>query len=369
MQGMGCVKPRLLTLGANESTPGPVLLSGGRLCVENKTDVRLWFSPDGMAGMDGHAPWQTHSLAEVHNKLWQGDPGYKFDLSEINNPKLFATQSYTTLIQTAPDEAIVAYNHYYHPNDGSPGCLSDYPCDRFSVIHGLNHPPAVAGSTTPAGTPCLPSSCAGNATCQEICAAAQRCFNCTGKWPAQGSGSCRAKACASTFVMRMRVTQKSDDEATIERGGPAPAPVAAITYHGATPRRGSGVLQSPLAPGSTESALNYNTYHDYPYNMHYSCSLDTDGRLRAHEACTYTTDCQSLPDGGVDCSNVTLLNSCWPPMTSFPTTAGCTDGPEAVPDAPEECSSALDRMCGGKQGPLRSVFDCASCAGDNQRAL
>ena len=40
MQGMGCVKPRLLALGAwdgfrTTGRKGPIVLSGGRLCVEN----------------------------------------------------------------------------------------------------------------------------------------------------------------------------------------------------------------------------------------------------------------------------------------------------------------------------------------------
>ena len=156
----------------------------------------------------------------LHNNLWEGDSGYLFNVTEINNPLLFATQSYTTLIQTGPHEAVVAYNHYYHPNDGSPGCVNDYPCDKFSVEHGLNHPPQVNGSSMPAGTPCLPSSCNDGpaaAACKELCTAMQQCFNCTGKWPAQNSDSCRAKACASTFVMRMTVKpvaatgMKSDD--------------------------------------------------------------------------------------------------------------------------------------------------------------
>ena len=41
-----------------------------------------------------------------HNLLWQGDPVYKFD-SSVNDSMLFETQGYTTLIQTAPHEALV----------------------------------------------------------------------------------------------------------------------------------------------------------------------------------------------------------------------------------------------------------------------
>ena len=89
-----------------------MILSGGRNCVDNKTDSFVWFSPDGMGGLPGFAPWETHSLSETHNRLWKGSPDYLYNLTEVQNPNLFATQSYTTLIQTGPDEAIVIYNRY-----------------------------------------------------------------------------------------------------------------------------------------------------------------------------------------------------------------------------------------------------------------
>ena len=58
--------------------------------------------------------------------LRQGDPAYKYD-AQINNSLVFATQSYTTLLQTAPLELLVTYNKYYHPVDGAPGCTKDKP--------------------------------------------------------------------------------------------------------------------------------------------------------------------------------------------------------------------------------------------------
>jgi hypothetical protein len=80
--------------------------------------------------------------------------------------------------------------------DGSSGCLGDYPCDGLlAKNHGLNfvvnYPPAVNGSSVPAGQPCLPSSCSGPdaAACRDTRAATQRCFNCTGGWPTKKSGS------------------------------------------------------------------------------------------------------------------------------------------------------------------------------------
>ena len=49
---------------------------------------------------------------------------YKFD-SSVNDSMLFETQGYTTLIQTAPHEALVIYNRYYHPGNGVPGCTAE----------------------------------------------------------------------------------------------------------------------------------------------------------------------------------------------------------------------------------------------------
>jgi hypothetical protein len=49
MPGAGCARPKLLSLGRR----APVLLSGGRLCVENTTDISLWVNADGMAGYGG----------------------------------------------------------------------------------------------------------------------------------------------------------------------------------------------------------------------------------------------------------------------------------------------------------------------------
>ena len=125
MQGMGCVKPRLLALGAwdgfrTTGRKGPIVLSGGRLCVENGeratssaslvcllrshrlaavTDIYLWFNADGMAGFNPTQPdsfnasaWVKHSISFEHNRLWGGTAAYKFD-AQINNSLVFATQS------------------------------------------------------------------------------------------------------------------------------------------------------------------------------------------------------------------------------------------------------------------------------------
>jgi hypothetical protein len=134
VNGTGCVKPRLMMLG-EAGAPGPLLLTGGRMCVENVTDLFLWLNSDGLAGSAAsHLPlsdvWRRHSLSYVHNSLWRGDSAYTFDAS-INNSQLFETQGYTTLVRLGPLAALVAYNRYYHPGDGVPGCRT--------AVDGKNH--------------------------------------------------------------------------------------------------------------------------------------------------------------------------------------------------------------------------------------
>ena len=93
IHGAGCARPRLLSLG-KAGKAAPLLLSGGRLCTENTTDLSLWVNADGHGGYGagaGAGAWVKHSLSYWHNKLWTGDPSYKFD-SQINNSLVFASQ-------------------------------------------------------------------------------------------------------------------------------------------------------------------------------------------------------------------------------------------------------------------------------------
>lgn len=106
MEGTGCARPRLKRLPGDEgSSSGPLLLTGGRLCVENKTGIFLWVNNDGMAGylssagsglgsgsgaaaaaskiaggmsMVPASTWERHSITAQHNRLWKGDPAYLF---------------------------------------------------------------------------------------------------------------------------------------------------------------------------------------------------------------------------------------------------------------------------------------------------
>ena len=53
------------------------------------TDLFLWLS-DGTDQPSAQA-WEKYSISYWHNKLWTGDPSYKFD-SQINNSLVFASQ-------------------------------------------------------------------------------------------------------------------------------------------------------------------------------------------------------------------------------------------------------------------------------------
>ena len=75
VHGAGCVRPHLLSFGPPVPPPagggprpsgggGGLVLSGGRLCVENRTGLYLWHNQDGMAdhigtgdGSEWARPW------------------------------------------------------------------------------------------------------------------------------------------------------------------------------------------------------------------------------------------------------------------------------------------------------------------------
>ena len=115
IDGAGCARPRLLKLAS-----GPLLLSGGRLCVENASGVFAWVNEDGMGGIGGGAPraeWVKHSISYQHNRLWRGDPIYLFD-ERVNVSDAWQTLSYTTMMATGPDSLTITYQRFfpYGPN-------------------------------------------------------------------------------------------------------------------------------------------------------------------------------------------------------------------------------------------------------------
>ena len=73
---------------------------GQELTAHNGMRVRLRRPLDFLVVSD-HA-----SFLGGYYRFFKGDPVYKFD-SSVNDSMLFETQGYTTLIQTAPHEALV----------------------------------------------------------------------------------------------------------------------------------------------------------------------------------------------------------------------------------------------------------------------
>jgi hypothetical protein len=104
MPGLGCVRPRLLLLD-----DGPLLLTGGRLCVENTKDVLLWISSDGSANN-----WTTFSLTYQHNLLWHGDQRFLFD-NLVNDTGSWESLAYTSLVSQSENSAFVFYQKFFNP--------------------------------------------------------------------------------------------------------------------------------------------------------------------------------------------------------------------------------------------------------------
>ena len=118
--GAGCARPRLLKLAG-----GPLILSGGRLCVEDTDDISIWVNEDGMAGAVKGGPgiWTKHSVSYWHNTMWEGSTtgssnGASYSLlfdAQINNSNAFATLAYTSLISAGPRAFVIIYQKFYSP--------------------------------------------------------------------------------------------------------------------------------------------------------------------------------------------------------------------------------------------------------------
>jgi hypothetical protein len=108
---MGCVRPRLLKLAA-AADPGPLLLIGGRTCIDKVSGIFLWLNRDGMAKV-----WERTSLSYWHNRLWAGGKEYRFS-EMVNSTSAWESQAYMSLLHTGDNEAVVTYNKYMEENAG-----------------------------------------------------------------------------------------------------------------------------------------------------------------------------------------------------------------------------------------------------------
>jgi hypothetical protein len=134
MLGTGCARPRLKRLDG-----GALLLTGGRLCVENMTGVFLWLNSDGMGGLNAPAGaaigadvWQRHSITNQHNRLWKGDPKYRFS-AMANDSSVFETLSYTSIVPTGPQSAVITYNKFDYEQIGRGNVSWPGPSANFAI--------------------------------------------------------------------------------------------------------------------------------------------------------------------------------------------------------------------------------------------
>ena len=161
IEGTGCARPRLKKLDS-----GALLLTGGRLCVENQTGIFLWVNRDGMAGFntnsynkkqsksksksqnDGRGRgdrgrekeqeeveeevWVRHSITAAHNRLWKGDPHYLFS-EMVNDSSVFETLSYTSIVPTGYSSAVITYNKFDYEKIGTENMSWPGPSANFAI--------------------------------------------------------------------------------------------------------------------------------------------------------------------------------------------------------------------------------------------
>eukprot|EP01050_Picozoa_sp_SAG11_P011838 SAG11_NODE_1281_length_5311_cov_4.192441_4_plen_371_part_00 len=119
LKGAGCARPRIKRFSS-----GPLLMTGGRMCVENMTGLFAWLNLDGMGGFGSSSPgdaWTWHSISYQHNLRWKGDKRYLFT-DAVNStwaddrPRFFdETQAYTSILLTGPRSATIMYQQWAEP--------------------------------------------------------------------------------------------------------------------------------------------------------------------------------------------------------------------------------------------------------------
>ena len=100
--GVGCARPRLLSLGERA-----LLLSGGRLSPTNR-DVLLWLNAAGDA-----VSWEAHSITYWHNRL-EPNASLHFDAA-VNASTARETTSYTSLVKTGKASGFIVYARHLPP--------------------------------------------------------------------------------------------------------------------------------------------------------------------------------------------------------------------------------------------------------------
>ncbi len=135
IEGTGCARPRLKKLDS-----GVLFLTGGRLCVENRTGIFLWVDKTGLGGFGsskaGTETWVRHSITAQHNRLWKGDAKYLFT-EMVNDSSVFETLSYTSIMATGPKSAVITYNKFLYQDIGKNGMAWPGPNANFAISVSL----------------------------------------------------------------------------------------------------------------------------------------------------------------------------------------------------------------------------------------
>ena len=136
IKGAGCARPRLLKLAA-----GPLLLSGGRLCVEDTDDISMWLNSDGQAqrraascrASGPRRPSRTGTIACGRGRRACGSTRRSTTATPSRHScapaplcvlpvgplcSLIAAgclQAYTSLIPSGPSSGVIIYQKFYSP--------------------------------------------------------------------------------------------------------------------------------------------------------------------------------------------------------------------------------------------------------------
>ena len=76
--------------------------------------------------------WQRHSITNQHNRLWKGDPKYRFS-AMVNDSSVFETLSYTSIVPTGPQSAVITYNKFDYEQIGRGNVSWPGPSANFAI--------------------------------------------------------------------------------------------------------------------------------------------------------------------------------------------------------------------------------------------
>ena len=103
-EGVGCACPQLMAIPG-----GGLLVAGGRTGSHNE-DVVVWVNADGDGKM-----WRSYSISYWHNHLAHSPDMYPFDALVNSSAFPRESTSYTSLVQTNINSAVLLYSQWLRP--------------------------------------------------------------------------------------------------------------------------------------------------------------------------------------------------------------------------------------------------------------